>query len=245
MGEKAASTASGESGSVVAVSLFFSFLVHAPSKARMAQSATPVLPTGLYARPIVTRSNSITSTSSSQSGVSLRRRSRTRTRSNTTSRRGKSVGPRESGRDSGDDTLPPLPPLVPGEYEGRSSLSNSDVPTRSSHTTKAGGSERRPTPGVDGEGATGRTRAQSHVHIRDVFAEAVRGRHTRSEGGSLRAVCLKVQGLFTDALIDMYTGQDVKASLPKSTKTHIPCQCFLRRVFSSAKSRYPFRSFRI
>ena len=60
----------------------------------MAQPTAPAVPTGLPLRPLVTRSDSLTSTNSAHSGASLKRRSRTRTRTLTNAgRRGKSAGP--------------------------------------------------------------------------------------------------------------------------------------------------------
>ena len=72
---------------------------HATSKGYMAQPTSPGVPTGPPLRPSVTRSDSISSTNSAHSTVSLKRRSRTRTRTLTSAgRRGKSVGPAYASR---------------------------------------------------------------------------------------------------------------------------------------------------
>ncbi len=90
--------ASGRAKRGEVVCVWFCWRVsHATSKAYMAQSMSPVVPTQpISAVSSVTRSTSIKSTNSASSGVSLRRRARTRTRTplNDSGRRGKSTGPR-------------------------------------------------------------------------------------------------------------------------------------------------------
>ncbi|KAI0701206.1 hypothetical protein BC835DRAFT_1303798 [Cytidiella melzeri] len=158
----------------------------------MAQPMSPVVPTQpSQAASSVTRSNSIKSTNSASSGVSLRRRARTRTRTLTNSaRRGRSTGPGGASQQE--------PSVKKGESAVVTRPSRIDhpppIPTRS---------PRRPlAPTADApSGAqlivvpTARERRYSAVQIRDVPAEVGRGRLSHSDGGSTRNTNRKNRGV--------------------------------------------------
>ncbi|KAH8100101.1 hypothetical protein BXZ70DRAFT_973392 [Cristinia sonorae] len=166
----------------------------------MAQSTSQILPTVSRAGPTTTRSNSIVSTASSNSGASLRRRSRTRTRTLTSSRRGKSQGPADDAVEDGPlsalEDAPPLPPLLISDHEddavsssGESLVFSPPLPRRLKPSSSSRRQELltdRPPEGV----FKGRERAHSSASARDVFVDTTinRGRQARSESGSIRAV---------------------------------------------------------
>ncbi|PSR79051.1 hypothetical protein PHLCEN_2v7238 [Hermanssonia centrifuga] len=144
----------------------------------MAHPAPPFVPTASLIKPSVTRSSSITSTNSANSGASLRRRSRTRTRTLTIAgRRGKSSGPSEAEKSDREELSAPLRPEVP------------PLPTRSPRRPKT--SFTKPAAVIQEATLAAnlpvRPRAWSTVHIRDVPVEAQRGRQTKSDGGSIKS----------------------------------------------------------
>lgn len=161
----------------------------------------PVL-SSLQPRPTALRSNSLASTASNASGVSLRRRSRTRTRALTTSHRGKSATQdAKSSEDdvnffsSVEDPSPPLPDdSAVKQACGASpkSLLYSTPPARSPQCPKPTDSNGRniTSDTLQDTQVRGRLRAWTSTNLHDTLVEGSRGRQTRSEGGSIRGVRL-------------------------------------------------------
>lgn len=208
----------------------------------MAQSTSPGVPTGLALRPLVTRSNSITSTNSANSTASLRRRSRTRTRTLTSAgRRGKSIGApdvskvlvhflrlsasantrpyaliQRSGPENGAVSQPEIPP-VPARSPRRPRAAPSRLPIPLQETR-----DKKPHT---------RERALSAVHVRDTAGgDANRGRATKSEGGSVKAVC----PVFLSCRVEGTDSCEAQAEGPwnEPAQKCVPYDVLVRRVVS-------------
>ncbi|KAI0090173.1 hypothetical protein BDY19DRAFT_938840 [Irpex rosettiformis] len=212
----------------------------------MAQSLSPVVPTQLTpASSSVTRSTSIKSTNSASSGVSLRRRARTRARTlNSPGRRGKSVGPGGESRQDASGSEDSTQRISPNQ-------TTLPAPTRST---------RRP---VDGAAETAlvvqelvvptiRERTYSAVLIREVPAEASRGRLSKSEAGSAKNTNRKLRGVsLPRSAFRNATSSDESSEASPRTPTDFQQTTFVRfprrnpqagvrdSMISSSSSLYP------
>ncbi|KAI0346123.1 hypothetical protein BDW22DRAFT_1481243 [Trametopsis cervina] len=208
---------------------------------------SPVVPLQpLQITSTVTRSNSIKSTNSANSAVSLRRRSRTRTRALTDlGRRGKSTGPGGSPKEDASSGKG-----VRTETSPKLQLERPPLPTRLPQRTDSQLTETPPAvqelviPSV-------RERTYSAVHIRDV-PDLGRGRLAHSEGGSTRNVARKSRGksLPRGAFRNAASSDESSEASPR-TPTDFPEAPFIRfprrnpraavrdSLISSSSSLYP------
>ncbi|GBE87810.1 hypothetical protein BKA93DRAFT_829546 [Sparassis latifolia] len=181
----------------------------------MALPTTVVVPIS-QDRATASRSNSLVSTASS-GGASLRRRSRTRTRTLTGGRRPKSLGRSAARRGEGHDEspyggiAPPTPKGFSDESQDIAVSSHPGTPTQLSHTPrrpKTAGSERRPS--LEDKEDKG---ASSSRVVRD----DVRGRQTKSEGGSVRGVKTRLRGMSLPRQAFKVKGSSGSSSQPSPT----------------------------
>ena len=159
----------------------------------------PMVPSTSTAEPSLpslgapfTRSDSI---ASSVQSASLRRRSRTRTRSLAPSKRGRSQGHSAGSKYESDtcesfldfDDAPPVPTVVHDEPE-EMNVEEKRRAKQARRRSRTVGPDSRPETGALRPEMPQMSRARSAVDVREIPFEQVRGRQTKSDTGSTKAV---------------------------------------------------------
>ncbi|CAL1716527.1 unnamed protein product [Somion occarium] len=202
----------------------------------MALSTSSTVSASIRSVPTASRSNSLVSNASTNSGTSLKRRARTRTRALSNARRGKSTGPGEvssaqDGEESGKSSsrlaeAPPLPPLNISEAAQMLVVPQVESPSVMEPVIHKEGtlssSKQAELPIRSRVG--GRQRALSSVHIRNKFEDTGRERQAKSENGSVRGAKTRARGLSVPRHVTFRsaTGSSDSSSLPSPLTPNCP-----------------------